>query len=555
MSEESKICEWFDQNAVLINSNITKPELFTNFNVDNRFSDVLTDFKKCNNNYKFNLFNNVTNDDKCIISHKYQIHLSKNKPDDAPSQFDKMIGYMKECVFLYNFCVSIWNDYNDMTDNWIVLKNTIYDLLYRDSNGKTNLEETKRAIIQKLKNDKALFIQLNSVNEVENTRLHKEHNELFKEEMKTYKHLVNENKKLTVKLTLVKPKKKKFVPLKVLIPKDNDETRNHVSKPAPDDSLKWEIQEFCTNLKNGRQFKFEKQIDFVLKPKETDKTMCMLLSQRVFSKTGIYSQKMGKLNCENYKMIMDKYNIKDSRMCYDVILKKFYLMVVHEVEKITIPNRKEIVSIDEGEKTFLAFYSNKEIGKMGDNMRTYILSTKRKIVKMEKTLLTNKNKMNKTLKNKSKVRRNIRKAQIRIRNYVNNVHKKASLYLCENYENIFLPEFKTQQMVKKKGKNKLPKQTKIVLMAQSHYKFKIYLKNKALRYRTKIYDVDEAYTSQTCSECGKLSKTYDNNRVKTCPHCKYKIDRDVNGSKNILLKCITEMHKNTPQGVIVEPHH
>jgi putative transposase len=76
---------------------------------------------------------------------------------------------------------------------------------------------------------------------------------------------------------------------------------------------------------------------------------------------------------------------------------------------------------------------------------------------------------------------------------------------------------------------------------QSHYKFKEYLKATAKRYRTVIYDVDESYTSQCCTICGILSKDYDNKRLKTCTCCKYKIDRDVNGSRNIYIKSICSM--------------
>ena len=74
---------------------------------------------------------------------------------------------------------------------------------------------------------------------------------------------------------------------------------------------------------------------------------------------------------------------------------------------------------------------------------------------------------------------------------------------------------------------------------QSHYRFKEYLKATAKKYRTNIYDVDESYTSQMCTKCGILSKKYDNKREKICT-CGYKIDRDINGSRNILLKCIKE---------------
>jgi len=47
-------------------------------------------------------------------------------------------------------------------------------------------------------------------------------------------------------------------------------------------------------------------------------------------------------------------------------------------------------------------------------------------------------------------------------------------------------------------------------------------------------------TSQCCGVCGKLSKTYVD-REKECDHCKIKINRDINGARNILLKNYKEV--------------
>ena len=55
------------------------------------------------------------------------------------------------------------------------------------------------------------------------------------------------------------------------------------------------------------------------------------------------------------------------------------------------------------------------------------------------------------------------------------------------------------------------------------------------------YEVDESFASQCCTLCGVLSKEYDKKRTKNCPCCGIKIDRDVNGSRNIYLKSICSM--------------
>ena len=114
---------------------------------------------------------------------------------------------------------------------------------------------------------------------------------------------------------------------------------------------------------------------------------------------------------------------------------------------------------------------------------------------------------------------------------VKEVHNKISLYLCKNYENIILPSFETSNMLR----GKLNKKVKTVLQRQSQYKFKEHIKAKSEEYGSQIYIVTEEYTSQSCGICGKLSKNY-KNRIKKCSFCKTKIDRDINGSRNILIK-------------------
>ena len=59
--------------------------------------------------------------------------------------------------------------------------------------------------------------------------------------------------------------------------------------------------------------------------------------------------------------------------------------------------------------------------------------------------------------------------------------------------------------------------------------------NKAEEYGCTVKIVTEEFTSKCCSNCGILSDKY-NYRLKICPNCDLKIDRDLNGSRNILIK-------------------
>ncbi len=87
---------------------------------------------------------------------------------------------------------------------------------------------------------------------------------------------------------------------------------------------------------------------------------------------------------------------------------------------------------------------------------------------------------------------------------------------------------------------RLSNEVKFVLNSQSHHKFKTFIKAKAEECGSIVYDVNEDYTSQLCSKCGTLSNNYPTYRMKKCTHCNYEIDRDVNGSRNILMRYINK---------------
>jgi putative transposase len=189
-------------------------------------------------------------------------------------------------------------------------------------------------------------------------------------------------------------------------------------------------------------------------------------------------------------------------------------------------------------------------------MRVKIIRRMRMISKIQSILDKGYNKNGMGIKNKKVLKQKMARLYKNIQGYVNEIHKKAANYLCKNYKNILLPEFKTKPMISNKKKeselgridqikNKQKKETelkqfkkeykmsaevKYVLSMQSHYKFKKYLKAKAKEYGAVVYDVTEEYTSQVCTKCGRLSKNYDKNRMKQCI-CRYKIDRDINGQE------------------------
>lgn len=212
---------------------------------------------------------------------------------------------------------------------------------------------------------------------------------------------------------------------------------------------------------------------------------------------------------------------------------EWYLCVPIDVKVKTSDSQGGIISLDPGVRTFLTGYSpDGEVIKIGDNdikkIRNYSLKTDQFISMISK--------MDK------KRKRRCRKAKLKrfekVRNMIKDCHRKVTKYLIDNYNYIILPPFKTQEM-SKKGSRKINDKTVRNMLTWSHYKMRIMLINKSEEYKNKhILCPTEEYTSKTCSNCGNIKQNLGGNKEYKCEKCGCLMDRDINGSRNTLIKMI-----------------
>jgi putative transposase len=129
--------------------------------------------------------------------------------------------------------------------------------------------------------------------------------------------------------------------------------------------------------------------------------------------------------------------------------------------------------------------------------------------------------------------------QMKIRNLIDDLHKKLVKFLCKNYTRIIIPKFETQGMIRK-GQRRINSATARKMVTWAHYRFRQRLIAKALEYRNcHIIVINEAYTSKTCGRCGRINHNLGGKRVFRCAHCGLEMDRDVNGARNILIKTVS----------------
>ena len=211
---------------------------------------------------------------------------------------------------------------------------------------------------------------------------------------------------------------------------------------------------------------------------------------------------------------------------------KFYLILPVVGEEIVRKMKADkFIFIDPGIRTFLTGYdSGQNVVEIGKNAVVRIEKLKRRRRQLQSKLAKLR---------KHKKRQNHRKALHRldekIQHIVRDMHKKTASYLCKNYENIFLPKLNYHQCTRPTRK------TRSSMATIAHCCFHDRLTMKAEQFHsTSVHEVEEDYTSKTCSSCGNLKDDLGSNKIYSCSRCSSVFDRDFNAAKNIMLKYICE---------------
>jgi putative transposase len=206
---------------------------------------------------------------------------------------------------------------------------------------------------------------------------------------------------------------------------------------------------------------------------------------------------------------------------------------IKEVKQINF--NQQAIALDPGVRTFITGFDGNKIIEIGVNSISRIVQLCKRLDRFQSEIAKAKGKKNK--RKRFKLRKLAQNLRIKIKNLVDECHKKTACFLTSNYSEIFLPSFESSEMVYK-AKRKINSQTARNLLTWSHYRFKLTLKHQALKRGTKVREITEEYTSKTCSKCGHIHPKLGGNKKFVCPNCGHKIDRDGNGSINIFLKTL-----------------
>lgn len=214
----------------------------------------------------------------------------------------------------------------------------------------------------------------------------------------------------------------------------------------------------------------------------------------------------------------------DCKIHFDGIY--YYILVPYQKELKKEQVKNHWCSIDPGSRKFGAIYtpedqSNFFIGEKASKKLHGLM------LKLDNVISLLSKKPNRSLR--------IRKIYLmnKIKNLQQELHRKLSRFLCENYNTILIPKLtKDNDILKNK---KINSKTVRMMSVLGHCKFVELLKTKADEYTdVKIEIVTEEYTSQTCLDCKMRTKT--TSEIFKCSNCDFTVDRDILGSINIFLK-------------------
>jgi putative transposase len=215
-------------------------------------------------------------------------------------------------------------------------------------------------------------------------------------------------------------------------------------------------------------------------------------------------------------------------------------MTAEEVQEHRLPARPEAVGIDVGLKAF-AYLSTGEAIAPPRFFRAEEAALARASRKLSRAPRGS--------KEREKKRTVVARVHERIGNRRKNFIEQEVYKLLKRFGLLAVEALVVRTMMRN------PKLAKSIADA-SWSMFFTHLLDKAEEAGRVVVRVNPAYTSQTCSACGHRQPMPLSVRVYECPHCGLVIDRDYNGSKNILeegLKAVGRHSRVIPEALGLEP--
>jgi len=250
--------------------------------------------------------------------------------------------------------------------------------------------------------------------------------------------------------------------------------------------------------------------------------------------------KISKRNKKKHKKLEINHNV-------DIIKKngKFYICILTNATlktKNKTDCKTRVCGVDPGVRTLATVYSvaDCELSTTEYTHREDLLhKLNEKIDKIKSTRKLYNVEIKVTRKNKRRRKITRRKSYCKIEtkktNIVDSLHWAFINHLLARNDVIYFGDIKSHDILKGSKNRRLNRSLSDLKL----YELKQRLVYKASLFRgKKVYLLDESYTTKTCSTCGTINYTVGCSKVFSCPRCSFINGRDLNASKNILMKGI-----------------
>jgi IS605 OrfB family transposase len=213
-----------------------------------------------------------------------------------------------------------------------------------------------------------------------------------------------------------------------------------------------------------------------------------------------------------------KGNDKTSTYHHNKVTGKYYLYVPYKKDSISIKNNNDYCGIDPGQRTFITGFG---VSKDKNQVFEFGCNTNSELEKIKNRIET------------TKRRRRKRQLYDKYTRKITDLHYKTIAFITANYNNVVIGRLSTSDIVQS---NKLAKKVKYSILNLSHFLFRQRLQYKCQSKGLNYYEIDEAYTSKSCTQCGNIKNDLGSSKHYKCENCNLEIDRDINGARNILIK-------------------
>ena len=217
-----------------------------------------------------------------------------------------------------------------------------------------------------------------------------------------------------------------------------------------------------------------------------------------------------------YQEYFDSWKRKSAELC--IIKNKVYLHIVFEKEVADATSTGNIVGIDRGINNLAVTSNNKFFG--GKVVKKQV----RKYQKLRSSLQSNGSKS---------AKRHLKRLSLKEQRFRRDINHCISKSIIRN-----IPVGSTIVLEDLKGirKSKLRKAQRTMLNNWSFFQLEQFITYKAMVKGIDMKHIDAAYTSQRCSKCGFVCKSNRKQHSFSCKQCSFKLNSDLNASRNIRIK-------------------